>query len=243
MVRIKTMSPDEELIETEIRQGKHSNILSPPGPTDESVKQKGMGNPTTFGLIHGAWHQPVHFDPLIKSLKDHGYKAVAPALPSVDIPSDGPVKDSQADIAAVREVANKELASGADDILVPHSYGGIVATGVVKGLDPRSRADAGFDTSIVGIAAITAYVVAEGGSIPETAVQNKSQVPEIWDPPMPPSAFYGDLSAEESAKWVALLKPRTTAALFDASSFSAHEVVPVHFPNVGSASGSDTESE
>jgi pimeloyl-ACP methyl ester carboxylesterase len=42
----------------------------------------------TFCLIHGAWHEPSCWDPLIPRLEAHGHKAVAPELP-LDDPAAG----------------------------------------------------------------------------------------------------------------------------------------------------------
>jgi pimeloyl-ACP methyl ester carboxylesterase len=38
----------------------------------------------TFCLIHGAWHEPSCWDPLIPRLEEHGHRAVAPELPLHD---------------------------------------------------------------------------------------------------------------------------------------------------------------
>jgi len=189
-----------------------------------------MAKPT-FVIVHGAWHSPAHFEPLIQSLSAYGYKAVAPALPSVAQSEVSPSTDSQDDIAAVRQAILAELDQGADVIVVPHSYGGVPATSAIRSLDPKSRADAGHTTSVVALAAITAYVLPEGASLYEAEQRPRPETNTLPAAMKWPSVelFYHDIPADEIEKWARLLKPMSSAALFDASRFSAHEVVPVHF--------------
>lgn len=222
----------------------------------------------TFVLVHGAWHSPQHFGLLISSLESHGYRAVAPALPSVSDASHGvPVEDSTRDIEAVRAAIIAELDDqGNDVIVVPHSYGGIVAMGAVEGLDRRSRcrsrekrnsgvsssssttttttttkkeADNIDDptttktTTVVAIAGITAFLLPRGQTIYEIERRpaGRPATPPLFAPP-PGSGdlFYHDIaSAAEREKWTSLLRPISSAALWDASRFSGHEVLPVHF--------------
>ncbi|ETI27057.1 hypothetical protein G647_10156 [Cladophialophora carrionii CBS 160.54] len=94
-----------------------------------------------------------------------------------------------------------------DVILVPHSYGGIPASGAIQDLDPRSWAAAGKSTSMRAIAAITSFILPEGMTHP------------------------GDVPAESETYRTAKsnLNVMSMAALVDRCRFSAFEVVPVHF--------------
>jgi dienelactone hydrolase len=200
----------------------------------------------TIIIVHGAWHRPIHFQHLSEALTSHGYKVVTPALPSVDKAPEHITPDSQADIEAVRGAILAELdgADGPNDvILVPHSYGGIPASGAVRGLDPQSRASAGKLTSVRAIAAITSFILPEGMDIPAArgesedhapgaaaAAAAKRERPALVHPP-PAALFWQDVPAGSETYAVAEsnLNVMSMAALLDRCRFSAFEVVPVHF--------------
>ncbi|KAK4945783.1 hypothetical protein LTR10_015131 [Elasticomyces elasticus] len=188
-------------------------------------------NKPTFVLVHGAWHQPAHWGPLIASLNAYGYKTVAPALPSVTNAPTAPCEDINHDTDTIRECILAELdrEGGANVVVVPHSYGGIPTTSALRGLDTLSRTALGHQTSVIAIAALTSYILPEGMNMAEA---EQKPVPKgllrAMDHP-PPQLFYNDLSEEERMKWAALLRPMSSGALIGRSTFSAHEVIPVHY--------------
>lgn len=211
-----------------------------------------MPNPT-FVLVHGAWHQPAHWTPLIDALAAQGYRAVAPALPSTASASPETLEDGQPDAAAVREAIQTELDAGANVIVVPHSYGGVPTMSSLRSLDRASRAAAGHQTGVVAIAALTSFILPEGVSLfsfaqdqdeKDKRQQSQSQSPTASDktgaeplpkpipdlmPALPSELLYHDLSPGDNDKYTALLKPMSRAALMDHSRFSAHEVLPVYY--------------
>lgn len=67
-------------------------------------------------LVHGLWHQPEHFAPLVDALRDDGVGVVAPRLHRGSF---------DADVAAVQEAVD---AASEPPVLVGHSYGGAVIT-------------------------------------------------------------------------------------------------------------------
>ncbi|KIX03988.1 uncharacterized protein Z518_07541 [Rhinocladiella mackenziei CBS 650.93] len=185
---------------------------------------------TTFVLVHGAWHEPAHFEPLIQSLNDHGYKAVAPALPSVARSHIEAAKDYLSDVETVRSAVLAELDAGSNVVVVPHSYGGIPTTSALKDLDPESRSKAGCNTSVVGIASITSFVLPEGMNIRDAENREQgdiSKLPKVLAP-MSTDYFYNDMTPDQVEKYAALLKPIAAKALLERSKYSAHEVIPVH---------------
>ncbi|KIW63240.1 hypothetical protein PV04_10103 [Phialophora macrospora] len=191
----------------------------------------------TIIIVHGAWHRPIHFQQLSEALTSHGYKVVAPALPSVDKAPEELTPDSEADIAAVRSAILAELDGDnpRDVILVPHSYGGLPASGAIRGLDPQSRAAAGKSTSVRAIAAIAACIIPEGMTIlaAHGKTDSDSAVRDLPDPvnPPPAPALWHDVPAESETYACAErnLNVMSKAALLDRCRFSAFEVVPVHF--------------
>ncbi|KAI1336623.1 Alpha/beta hydrolase fold-1 [Xylariaceae sp. FL0016] len=92
----------------------------------------------------GAWCTPLYFEPTISILEAAGYTCVAVSLPSVGSESrsqDSPPVSTglQADAGAVRRTLLEQLDAGHDVVLVAHSYGGIVSSEAVRGLDAASR--------------------------------------------------------------------------------------------------------
>ncbi len=189
-----------------------------------------MGKPT-FIIVHGAWHRPIHFQLVTKSLTSHGYKVLAPALPSVDKAPGYTTPDSQEDIAAVRKVILQEIdEAGNDVILVPHSYGGIPASGAIEDLDPKTRSEAGKKTSVTGIAAITSYILPKDMDIPTAESKPAPAIPDLFGPP-PTRIFWQDVPEDSGIHdWAAPeLNIMSMRALYDICRFTAYEVVPVHF--------------
>lgn len=70
-------------------------------------------------LVHGLWHRPEHFAPLVEALAAQGVPVSVPILHR------GSFDD---DVAAVQEAVN---GSAEPPVLVGHSYGGAVITDVV----------------------------------------------------------------------------------------------------------------
>ena len=169
----------------------------------------------------------------MKKLNKYGYRAVAPALPSVDKAPGYVTPDSQEDIAAVRSALISELdTTGNDVIVVPHSYGGVPASGAIKGLDPKSRTEEGKKTSVIAMAALTSYVMPEGMTLPEMEQRDRPDVPDLWGgPPTPASLFWHDLPADSELHKSATeqLNVMSTLALYDKNRFAAFKVVPVHY--------------
>ncbi len=184
----------------------------------------------TFVLVHGACHSPAHFQSLIEALTDHGYKTVAPYLPSIAKSHVSPSTDCTEDATTIRKTVLTELDS-ADVIVVPHSYGGIPTTSALKGLDTISRTAAGHKTSVVAIAALTSFIIPAETDMRQAEQRpplNPAEMPATLDPP-PVDIFFHELPDEEKKKWTAMLKPMASAALVDKCRFSAHEVIPLHY--------------
>lgn len=82
----------------------------------------------TIILVHGAYHQPEHFDVVAKHLDEAGFKVVRPRLPSVGMSSD-PGGALHLDAGAVRDALHEEIIQqGNDVVLVMHSYGGLAGS-------------------------------------------------------------------------------------------------------------------
>jgi len=69
-------------------------------------------------LVHGLWHQPAHFDRLAEELRGQGASVHVPRLHRGSL---------AADTSAVQETADRCLT---EPVVVGHSYGGSVITGL-----------------------------------------------------------------------------------------------------------------
>jgi len=167
----------------------------------------GMTNPTLV-LVHGAWHSPDHFKPLIQILESHKYKAVGVTCPSsprtaTTIPA--PFED---DCEAIRSIILRELDS-ANVLVIAHSYGGVPASNALRGLSPPARAASNHTTAVTGIAYISAAAIPAGTTFLQALGGQPKQIHDL-------SAkdgfarvgesgsehyFYNDLPADEAKHW------------------------------------------
>ncbi|KAI0486006.1 Alpha/beta hydrolase fold-1 [Xylaria cf. heliscus] len=108
----------------------------------------------------GAWCDPGYFRYTTDILTKAGYTCLTVSLPSVGSelrPKDAPpiTHGLQTDANAVRDVVIPQLDAGHDVVVVCHSYGGVVTSEAVRGLDRASRgADTGAVIYLVYVAAI-----------------------------------------------------------------------------------------
>lgn len=104
----------------------------------------------------GAWHRPVHYDPLTKALEAEGYEVKVPHLPSVD----GSMDTFDEDVACIRKAAEEAISEKKDVVIVMHSYGGICGSAAVKGL-----AKSGSNPGVVHMVYMTAFAIPEGATL------------------------------------------------------------------------------
>lgn len=191
--------------------------------------------PPTLVLVHGAWHNPKHFEPLIKILASHGYKCIA-----VDCPSSNDtqtISTADDDCTAVRAAVLKELDT-ADVLVVPHSQGGVAATNALQGLSSATRSASGHVTSVVGIAYLCAALLPVGtaflepfggGPLPVHDLSANDGLVRIG-PPGPKDLFYHDLSDSEAAHWASLLRPQSWIAITGCvGKAEAYMEIPAHY--------------
>ena len=197
-----------------------------------------MSKPT-FILVHGAWHSSGCWLPVTQVLELRGYKCIALDLPGViRSPSDKPT-DGQRDVDMVRKNVLAELDRGNDVVLVCHSWGGVISSSALRDLDSEARSAAGFETSVIGIAAISAFMLLEGkrvgtalGPFTETNPRKRRlEGPDlvVVNDPGPVHYFYHDLPVEEAEKWAATLHPHSLASINDSTTYSPYGKIPTHY--------------
>lgn len=117
----------------------------------------------TILFITGAWHRPHLYEALFDALRsEKGYtKILAPTLPSIG----GTDTSFDADVATVRQCAVAALDEGDEVVVLMHSYGGVVGSEAVRGLDARSRGQQGKPGAVVQLIYVCAFAVPEGMSL------------------------------------------------------------------------------
>lgn len=114
-------------------------------------------------IIPGAWYPASNLDTFIESLEAAGYSAVAFSLPSFNTAG----VSVQDDEDRVKVLLASLVDNGKDVIILAHSYGGLVAAGVIAspGLDKRTREAQASKGGVVGIVYLAAIIPAEDEGI------------------------------------------------------------------------------
>jgi len=125
-----------------------------------------------FVLVHGAWHSPQHWDPLVKVLQQAGYSTSTAKLPSVG--TTPPPEVLKADIAAIKQVIVDAIAQGAASIVpIVHSYGGVPSFEALATLsaDEKER--------IARVICVSAFVIPKGTSLASEQEADKRLPAEV----------------------------------------------------------------
>ena len=116
----------------------------------------------TILFVHGAWHQPSHYKPVMDVLKSHGYDSVCPLQPSFNTLKVTMYEDA----AAVRDEATKLVEAEKDVIVAMHSYGGIVGSEAVhESLSKKAWQKKGLGGGVTGLLFLCAFVLPVGASL------------------------------------------------------------------------------
>lgn len=113
-------------------------------------------------IVHGAWHQPSHWENVHRQLTTAGYQVEAPASPSA---SNTTVEDILAkDIATVKDAMHRIADTGKDVVMICHSYGGIIGSEAVAEFieETKSKQSTGRVAHLLLVAAV---IVPKGMSL------------------------------------------------------------------------------
>lgn len=110
--------------------------------------------------IPGPSHPAVVFDPLKAALSLHGYTAIPINLPSIG--GNPPTYDFTEDVLAIRNLVTQIADSGADVIVVMHSWGGLAGCEALRGLGKEERARSGLRGGVSRLVFIMAWIPQEG---------------------------------------------------------------------------------
>lgn len=91
----------------------------------------------TIVLVPGAWATPTFYTQLSSNLSEKGLTTETVAHPSAG--AEPPTKTLDDDVSNLRSTLERLVNFGGDVIVVAHSYGGLVASGAVQGLEKPVR--------------------------------------------------------------------------------------------------------
>ncbi|KAM0709919.1 hypothetical protein Q7P35_003962 [Cladosporium inversicolor] len=164
-----------------------------------------------FILVHGAYHQPQHWDPLVTLLHQSGHQTSTPRLPSV---SATPIPDClAADVSAVKQSIIDAIANGSESVVpIFHSYGGIPGFEALATLTHEQK------SKIPRVICISALIVPKGESLVSVQQADSKNYVEIDGPtatvPTPIPIFYNDVPAPLASHAASLLLPHLLEPFF-----------------------------
>jgi pimeloyl-ACP methyl ester carboxylesterase len=209
-----------------------------PSPIHQHFPKKAPMKPTLV-LVHGSWHGPKHFGPLIQFLEGHDYKCVPVSLPTTQDPSTPP-HSFQDDTDAVRNTVLSELDGsdtwqGNDVVVIAHSYGGMPTMNALANLCAAARTGAGKPTSVRAVGLICAGFAEYGKSFVSYIGGKPLPIHDLRGdfcyvgPPGPEAIFYNDLTEVEAKRWSAMLRPQAWRAFEDPVTFEGYLEIPTSY--------------
>lgn len=169
-----------------------------------------MSSKPSIVFVHGAYHQPAHYKPLLSILESAGYPVTAPHLPSTQpIPA---IQSIDPDIEIVRAAITEQLDAGHDVILVTHSYGGVCGSQALQGLVKADRTAAGKTTGVTAMVGIAAILIEEGEAVGDFHLVDKESEEALIGRAMKDADGYLRATPEEGTKfWYNQQKPEVAA--------------------------------
>ena len=123
----------------------------------------------TILFVHGGYHSPVFFEPIIQLLQQKGYAALCPHLPTCNpaILRESPDIDMKADAQAIEnELRRLVVQEGRRVLVAMFSYGGIPGTeAVAEDLSRKHRKARDEEGGVVGLMYVSAFLLQEGKAL------------------------------------------------------------------------------
>jgi pimeloyl-ACP methyl ester carboxylesterase len=184
-------------------------------------------NPSDFCVIFvpGAWHPARAFKKVGDILERAGFN-----VDYVDLPSVGPEKhltDFTPDVEAIRGAISQAAAKGQKVILVAHSYGGIPSAEAISAFGPNGAVAHFVLCCSFIIPKDKSLCAAFGGqdlpwwSISEDRLAVEAATPE--------KIFYNDLSPEQIAELIPILKPHSYQVFHTPLTYEGWRHVPTTY--------------
>ncbi|KAL2221047.1 Alpha/beta hydrolase fold-1 [Thermoascus aurantiacus ATCC 26904] len=189
----------------------------------------------TLVFVHGAFHGPECFKPLVQLLKDAGYPCVGDfGLPGTGNSSTAGLEE---DAEALRSVVLKVLGGGNNCLVVVHSYGGLPA---IQGLGGLGKKDRGDQPAVLKIVYLSACIPKKGESQKQQEFTfleaNNIERRDLHDLLNIKDGvgtfigeddfFYNDLPEETKKELYSKLKTQSMKTLFTPLTYTAYEEIP-----------------
>jgi len=129
----------------------------------------------TVTIVHGAWQPVESWKVFAEKTETLGYETEIVPLPSID-GDETPLPGLREDYEAVAAVLARQADEGKEIVLLCHSYGGVVGSCAVEGLDLASRKKAGKKGGVLIIVYMTGFMLPKGKSLLEAL----GRVPALW---------------------------------------------------------------
>ncbi|KNG91216.1 hypothetical protein ANOM_000578 [Aspergillus nomiae NRRL 13137] len=178
-------------------------------------------------LVPGAWSTPVFYDGLHSCLSERGLEAITVQHPSTG--AKPPTKTLEDDVAQLHGTLEHLCDSGNDIIVVAHSYGGLVSSGAVEGLEKPTRQSQGKSGGVLMIIYMVAFIIPKGVSLVGASGGQlmpwiKAEGNYAYNKIGPEGAFH-DLSPSERDRWTAALTHTSLPVFHGAASHEPWKVI------------------
>jgi alpha-beta hydrolase superfamily lysophospholipase len=115
----------------------------------------------TILIVHGAWHYPSHYSPLMNELEALNYTVPCPQPRTLGSDTHG--RTPADEIVLIRQMASDMFEKGHEVVLVGHSYGGIPACAATEGFTTQQRAAQGSSGEFKAIVFLAAFAIPRKG--------------------------------------------------------------------------------
>ncbi|KAJ7918517.1 Alpha/beta hydrolase fold-1 [Mycena leptocephala] len=184
----------------------------------------------TIIVIPGSFSPLYAYNAIISELESHGYAVNGIELETVGRRDKAPgLYDDAAKVAAV---ASKLADEGKDVVLVPHSYGGLVACEAAKGLAKSVREKEGKQGGIVRIVFVTAVVGSEGQRLMKDAKLDYMRAEGdyvVIDPAGCAPIVFSDLSPEDALSWATQMIDHSAVSFGQKVTYAAYKDIPASY--------------
>lgn len=135
-------------------------------------------------IVHGAWHQPLHYTNLLNSLQTKGYTIRVPALATAGWDQSVSGRSVSDDVAILKSTMKEYLQVGKELVVVCHSFGGISATASVVGETVPERQARGDTGGVKAVVFLAAFAPPSAGLslVDIIGIKDESQQPDWWTP-------------------------------------------------------------
>ncbi|KAF7345345.1 Alpha/beta-hydrolase [Mycena sanguinolenta] len=190
----------------------------------------------TIIVIPGSFSPLTPYLPIISGLQAHGYPVHGVELVTVGRREGVLPPGMYDDAAKVAALATQLADEGKDVVLVPHSYGGLVACEAAKGLAKNIREREGKAGGIVRIVFVTAVVPREGqaladlsGEMPDYVTLGEDGYLSITNLAKSAPITFSSLTPDEALAQAEQLSQHSALSFAQKLTYPAYKDIPVSY--------------